>query len=193
MEFTAVDGGAALITLISGILAFSRGFVRETLAILAWVAAAVVGYYFAPQIEPLVKEIPVVGDFLSDSCELATIVAFAGIFAAALLIMSIFTPLFSGAVRRSALGGFDQSLGFIFGVARGLLLVAIALVVYDRIISTEPVPMIDNSQTARIFSQALDSLNESIPVEAPTWLQERYQEVMVNCPVDAPVETTDDT
>ena len=181
MEFTAVDGGVAVIVLISGILAYARGFMREAMAIVAWVAAAFAAFYFAPQVEPLVKEIPVVGEFLVDSCELSTIAAFAAVFALSLVVVSIFTPLFAGAVQRSAIGGLDQGLGFLFGIARGLLLVAIALVVYDRIVSSQPVPMIDDSQTAKIFAQVQDSLNEQIPVEAPEWILARYEELVGNC------------
>ena len=181
MEFTALDGGVAVLVLISGILAYARGFIRETLAILAWIAATVAAFYFAPQLEPLVKEIPIVGEFLTNSCELATIAAFAAVFAAGLLVLSIFTPLFASAVKRSAVSGLDQALGFLFGVARGVILVAIGLVVYDRIISTQSTPMIDDSQTARIFQRVQDQLNESIPVEAPQWVLARYAELMANC------------
>ncbi|MFQ5437538.1 MAG: CvpA family protein, partial [Paracoccaceae bacterium] len=67
--FTIVDGAVAGIILVSAVLAFARGFVREVLAILGWVVAAAVAFAFAPQAEPLIKEIPVVGDFLTDSCE----------------------------------------------------------------------------------------------------------------------------
>jgi len=181
MEFTAVDGGVAVIILISGILAYARGFMREIMAILAWVAAAVAGYYLAPKVQPLISEVPVIGDFLRDNCELGTIAAFAAVFAGALLVMSIFTPLFSGAVRRSSVGGFDQALGFVFGVARGVVLVAIAFVIYDRVIPNEPTPMIDNSQSAQVFAQLEARMNEEIPADLPTWVEDRYTEVMVSC------------
>ena len=57
-NLTAVDGGAALIIILSAILAFSRGLVRELMAILGWIGAAVAAYYFAPGVQPLVKELP---------------------------------------------------------------------------------------------------------------------------------------
>ena len=42
-------------------------------------------------------------------------------------------------VQRSALGGLDQALGFLFGVARGILLVAVAFIVYDRAVATSTI------------------------------------------------------
>ncbi len=181
MEFTALDGGVAVVTLISGILAYSRGFMREILAIVAWVAAAVAGYYFAPQLAPLTAEVPIIGEFLQDSCGLRTIVAAAVIFVGALLVLSILTPLFSGAVQRSALGGIDQALGFLFGVARGLVLVAIALVIYEKTIAGEPQPMIDDSQTSRLFAQVLTNVNQQIPTETPDWASTLYSDFMGHC------------
>ena len=107
--FTLIDAGVAIIILISGVLAYSRGLVRETMAIVGWVGAAVVAFIFADQVEPLIKQVPVLGDFIGDSCELAIIAAFAAVFAVALIVVSIFTPLFSSVVQRSAIGGIDQA------------------------------------------------------------------------------------
>jgi membrane protein required for colicin V production len=98
---------------------------------------------------PLMQEIPILSEFLGDSCELSVIAAFAGVFAIALILISIFTPVFAGAVQRSALGGIDQGLGFLFGVARGVLLVAVALIIYDRVMVGEPVAMVDDSRPPR--------------------------------------------
>ena len=178
--FTVIDGGVALVIIVSAILAYSRGFVREALSIIGWIVAAVAAYFFAPKAEPLIREIPILKDFLSDSCELSIIAAFAAVFALALVVVSIFTPLFSSAVRRSALGGIDQGLGFLFGVLRGLLLVAIGLVVYDFTVS-EPIAMIDASRTNTIFAAAQDALNDSIPEDAPEWIAERYEQLVGSC------------
>ena len=76
-NFTWVDGGAALIILLSAVLAYSRGLVREAMAILGWIGAAIVAFIFAPSAMALVKEIPVVGEMLGESCELSVIAAFA--------------------------------------------------------------------------------------------------------------------
>ncbi|MBT8407999.1 MAG: CvpA family protein [Alphaproteobacteria bacterium] len=190
--FTLVDAGVAVIVLISAILAYSRGFVREVLAILGWIAAAVVAFYAAPQVEPLIKEIPVINEFLAESCELAIIAAFVAVFAVALIVLSIFVPLFAGAVQRSALGGIDQGLGFLFGIARGALLVIVALIVYDRVALGDPIPMVDDSRSALIFSQIQDTLADQIPAEVPTWIVDRYEELVGDCgiPATAPAAVT---
>ncbi len=179
--FTIIDGVVALVIIVSAILAYSRGFVREALAIGGWIAAAVLAFIFAPRAEPLVREIPVLRDFLGESCELSMIAAFAAVFALALVVVSIFTPLFSSAVRHSAIGGIDQGLGFLFGVLRGLVLVAIALLVYDRIILTEGYPPVDDSRTAKVFARAQESLNDAIPEDAPGWIVQQYEKLVGSC------------
>ncbi|MEC7762868.1 MAG: CvpA family protein [Pseudomonadota bacterium] len=179
--FTIVDGIVALVILVSAILAYSRGFVREGMAIVGWVAAAVIAYLFAPRFVPLIKEIPVLRDFIAESCELSVIASFAGVLALALVVVSLFTPLFSSVIQRSALGGVDQALGFVFGVLRGILLVAIALIVYDNVVTSDTVAAVDNSRTAKVFARSTDNLNEQIPDDAPGWIVARYEELVSTC------------
>lgn len=181
MDFTIVDGIVALVIVVSAILAYSRGFVREAMSIAGWIVAAILAFMFAPKVEPLMREIPVLGDILGDSCELAIIAAFAAVFAIALVVVSIFAPLFSSAIQRSALGGLDQGLGFLFGVVRGVLLVAVALIVYDRAITGDPIPMVDDSRSAKIFASMQDSLDDAIPDDAPGWIAGRYEELVGSC------------
>lgn len=187
--FTLIDGIVAAVIVLSAILAYSRGLVREAMAIAGWVGAAVLAYVFAPQAEPLIKELPVVGAFLAESCELSIIAAFAAVFALGLVVMSLFTPLFSSAVQRSVLGGLDQALGFLFGVVRGVLLVAVAFIVYDRAVATDTVPMVDNSRSAKVFASFQDSLNKTVPEDAPGWIVERYEELTGTC--GAPTQPVD--
>lgn len=179
--FTIIDGAVALIIVVSALLAYSRGIVREALAIAGWIVAAILAFMFAPQVQPLVKEVPVVGDFLADSCELSMIGAFAAVFAIALVVASLFTPLFSSIVQRSALGGLDQGLGFLFGVARGILLVALAFFVYDTVVTSQDVQMIDDSRSHRVFSRFTGRIEENNPEEALGWVTRQYEELVGAC------------
>lgn len=187
--FTLVDAGVAIIVLLSGVLAYSRGFVREAMAIVGWIGAAVVAFIFADQVEPLVRQIPIVGDFIGDSCELAIIGAFAAVFAVALVVFSIFTPLFSSVVQRSALGGVDQGLGFFFGVLRGIVLVAVAFFVYDTVFAGQAFAEVDESRSAEVFAQLTGRIQEQNPEQALGWITEQYQQLVGSC--GAPAEVVD--
>lgn len=191
--FTLVDAGVGVVILISAILAYSRGLVREILSIAGWVLAAIVAYILTPAAEPLVKEIPVVSDIIGDSCVLSLMVAFALIFAIALIIISIFTPLFSGMVQKSAVGGVDQGLGFLFGVARGLLLVLIAFILYDTIFPAgEKLDIVEDSKSREVLQESQQRLAAMLPTDVPPWLQERYESFVGACDVAqaAPAATT---
>ncbi|SEK71553.1 CvpA family protein [Pacificibacter marinus] len=179
--FTIVDAIVALVIIVSALLAYSRGFVREGMAIAGWIVAAILGYIFAPHAVPLVKEIPMLGGYIEDSCELAVIAGFFSVFALALIVVSIFTPLLSSAVQRSALGGIDQGLGFFFGVIRGILLVAIALVIVDRISTGDRIAVLEDSRTVKVFDRSQSRLDDSIPENAPGWITSRYESLVSTC------------
>ena len=130
---------------------------------------------------PLLAQVPVLGDFIGDSCELSIIAAFAAVFAVALVIFSIFTPLFSSIVQRSALGGLDQGLGFLFGVFRGILLVAVAFFVYQTVLTTQKIAMVDDSRSAAVFSQLTGQIEQRNPEQALGWITTQYQQLVGSC------------
>lgn len=179
--FTLIDGAVALVIIVSAVLAYARGFMREALAILGWVIAAVAAFVLAPAVEPWMREIPFIGPILGDSCELTIIAAFAAVFAVVLVVMALFTPVFSSLVRNSALGGLDQGMGFFFGVLRGIILVAVALIVYERAVPPGTVEMVDNSRSVAVFARVQLSITEAVPEDAPNWIVERYEELVASC------------
>ncbi|PYF12841.1 membrane protein required for colicin V production [Rhodobacter viridis] len=179
--FTIVDAIVAVTIILSAILAYSRGFVREGLAIMGWIAAAVMAYTFADAAKPLIAQLPVLNKFLADSCELATIGGFAAVFALSLVLFSILTPLFATLVQRSALGGLDQGLGFLFGVARGVILVAVAFIVYDKLVAAQAMPIVDNSRSAKVFSKLSGQMDDTMPDDAPGWIVGRYEALVAKC------------
>jgi len=179
--FTLVDGIVAIVIVVSALLAYSRGIAREALAIAGWIGATVVAFLFADQAQPLIRQIPVLGDFIGDSCELSVIAAFAAVFAVALVVFSIFTPLFAGVVQRSYLGGLDQGLGFFFGVLRGILLVAVAFFVYQTILSSQHIAMVDDSRSAAVFSRMVGGVENQNPEAALGWVTGQYEQLVGAC------------
>jgi membrane protein required for colicin V production len=109
---------------LSAIFAFARGFVREALSIIAWVGAAAITLYgfnwVYAQVEPRLHD-----RLLS---QLAT--GF-GLFVTSLIVLTILTSILARAVRGSGLSPIDRTLGFIFGLARGAVLVCFAYLLLD--------------------------------------------------------------
>ena len=56
------------------------------------------------------------------------------------MIISFFTPLLSSLIHKSVLGKLDQVLGFIFGVLRGIALIAIAFFAYSAVLNSQSIP-----------------------------------------------------
>jgi len=190
MQFTVVDAGVAAIVLISGILAYSRGFTRELFAIAGWIIAAIAAFFAAPILKPLILEAPVVGPFLARSCMVSIIAAFTIVVALVLLLLSVFNPLISGLVLDSALGPIDRMLGFVFGVVRGLLLIAIAYLIYTNLSGIQAWPPLDNAASRAVFEESATMLEQSLPENIPDWLSVRIDALMANCPDQLPAATS---
>lgn len=187
-DFTLFDAGVGAIVLISGILAYSRGVTRELMSIAGWVGAAIVAFYFAPQAEPFVREIPVLSDLVGDNCELGIFTAFAGVFVIALIVISLFTPLVAGAIQKSALSPIDAGLGFLFGIIRGIALVLVLLIVYDFFIAGgEGYEVVETSKTRVVLAEQQETLAEYIPTDIPDWLIQPYNTLTADCP-GTPIE-----
>jgi len=182
MEFTLVDGGVAFIVVVSAIMAYSRGLTREVLAIAGWAVAGIAAMVLTPMVEPLVREIPVVGPFLGSSCVLSVVAAFTLIMALGLLIMAVFTPVFSSMVRDSALGMLDRVLGFVFGVARGALLVAVAFMLYQAMAGDANTwPALASAGSYPYLVEASVAIQDAMPGQLPPWLSERIDAMMAPC------------
>jgi membrane protein required for colicin V production len=114
------------VIVVSALLAMLRGFTREVMAILSWGAAAAAAIYFYPLLAPKLADAasPI---FVAKEA-LRPYIAGAAIFFVTLILVSIVTIRISDAILDSKIGALDRSLGFLFGLARGLLLCAIAFV-----------------------------------------------------------------
>lgn len=125
MPFQLLDFILLGIMLVSGILALYRGFTREVLSLLAWFAAAVAAYFAIQQQQLVDRVLPYV-----EKPILAQIAVGAVAFLIVLIFVSVISVKISDRVVDSAVGAFDRTLGFIFGLVRGLVLVSIAYLMY---------------------------------------------------------------
>jgi len=109
--FNIIDGVVAAVIILSALLAYGRGFVREAMAIAGWSAAAVVAFLVAPQVAPLVRETPLRGEFPADRFWLSMIGAFAVVPAVSPIICSLFTAPVSSLLHRPAPASITHPLG----------------------------------------------------------------------------------
>ncbi len=116
-----VDAVVIAIIAISALLAFLRGLVREALGIGAWVGAAAAAVWGGPLVLPKFQQWTV-------DPNIAYPAAYGIVFVGALILLSIVAGMVGSLVRGSMLGGLDRTLGVVFGVARGALLVAVAYI-----------------------------------------------------------------
>ena len=66
-------------------------------------------------------------------------------------------------------------------MARGVLLVAIAYFVYQTVISSQSIQIIDDSRSARVFSQLTGKIEDRNPDEALGWITRQYEELIAQC------------
>lgn len=131
--FHMTDVAVVIVVLISGFLAFLRGFVRETLAILAWVGAA----FIAMQVQPMTMGIAM--DLIGIEV-IAKYGAWVVIFLIALIFLSILSGALSNFVKDTNLNPLDRALGFVFGLARGMLLISILYFLGSQLMNRNALP-----------------------------------------------------
>lgn len=128
MSLTLFDFILIGIMLLSGLLALMRGFTREVLSLVAWGLAAVATYFALKQDTLLtwaMQNVPYL-----DKDIIAKIAVGGAVFIIVLILVSIISVKISDYVVDSAAGAFDRTMGFIFGLARGFVFVAIAYLFY---------------------------------------------------------------
>ncbi len=124
VSLTALDFVVIAVVLISAMFAFVRGFVHEVLSVSGWVGAFLVTFYSFRDFRPFLREhigVEAVADAL-------TIVV---TFVATLVALSFITHAIGRSVRSSSVGALDRSLGFLFGIARGAIIVVVIYMLAD--------------------------------------------------------------
>ena len=146
---TSVDLGVLGVMFLSGLLAFSRGLVREVLSIGAWLGAAVVAITFLPSIRPLL--LPYL-----PSQEWVDPAGYILLFLVSLIVFSLIAKTIGGAVRSSAIGGIDRTLGLVFGLARGAAIAVAAYIVASMAVPVDhwPDQVLESRSLPYIYSGA---------------------------------------
>jgi membrane protein required for colicin V production len=169
MPVTLLDIVLLAVMLISGLLAMIRGFMREVLSIASWAAAAGLTIYAFPKLVPQAKQY-----FASDM--VATAVVVGGVFLGTLIIVSIFTIKISDMVLDSRVGALDRTLGFLFGLARGLIIMVVAFLFFVWLVPEKSQPSWVKDAKSRVVLNGTGEWLKSLLPDDPEGLYRQYKE-----------------
>jgi membrane protein required for colicin V production len=145
------------VLLVSALLAFVRGLIKELLSVVSWVGAALAALYGLPYVEPFT--LGIVNEPL-----IAKPVTGGVIFVVTLVVLSLISQVITARVKDSMLSALDRSLGFVFGLARGAGLVCLAFLVYVLTWSPEEYPsVLRTAKTMPLIEAGAELLRQLAP------------------------------
>ncbi|MGI6852835.1 CvpA family protein [Mesorhizobium sp. 1B3] len=156
MPITLLDGILVGFTLVSAMLAMVRGFSREVLSIASWIAAAAAAYFFFPQVLPYVQ--PYI-----DHPQLAMAAAAGIVFVIALIVVTVITMKIADFIIDSRVGALDRTLGFLYGAARGILVVAVGMMFFNWLVSSNPPAWISQAKSRPLLEDIGTRLEAMLP------------------------------
>ncbi len=169
MPITFLDLILLVVMLVSAMLAMIRGFMREILSIGAWAVAAIATVYSYGKLLPMAKQY-----FNNDIVAAAVVIG--GVFLGTLLIVSVLTVRVSDMILDSRVGALDRTLGFLFGLGRGLLIVVVAFLFFDWLVPVKSQPVWVQTAKSKVVLQGTgDWLKAMLPDDPESTILKRLK------------------
>jgi len=166
MELSAelLDLGVLLLLVISLVIGWVRGLIKESISLLTWVAA--LGFAFL-YVRPLSQHLP----FTLNS-EVAHLgLAFALIFIGVLVVGAFVNFLLVAAVRAIGLKSVDHILGAVFGLLRAALIISLGIILVE-LTTLQSQPWWQNSRLIPLFEGSAEWLTEMMPEDMSNYLND---------------------
>ncbi|UXN60630.1 CvpA family protein [Phyllobacterium zundukense] len=183
MPITLLDGILLGITLVSAVLAMVRGFSREVLSVVSWAAAAAAAYLFYKPV------IPFLTPYISNDT-IAQIAAAGLVFVVTLIVVSIITMKIADFIIDSRIGALDRTLGFLFGAARGILLVVVAMLFFNWLVPENQPAWVGQAKSKPMIDQLSTKLIGLLPEDPESTILNRLKPGTTAAPDAAPDGTT---
>ena len=117
-----VDTAIIVVTVLSSLFGLWRGLVKEVLSLLTWVAALVVARVYSEPLAGLMLN-------LIESSSLRYVTAFALIFILIMMLGTLINHFLSRVLTITGLKLLDRLLGTVFGLARGVIIVLVVMLI----------------------------------------------------------------
>ena len=155
-----VDIGVVVVLLLSALLAFARGFIREVLSVAGWIGAALVAVYLFPTALPYTQR------YISQEMA-AKVATGAGLFIISLTVFSLLGHFIARAFEGPAINPVNRGLGFLFGLARGALLVCLAYLMLIWLLpqADQRPAWIREARTLPLIERGTELIESALPEE----------------------------
>ncbi len=167
MPITLLDGILVGFTLVSAMLAMVRGFSREILSIASWGAAAAAAFFLYPYVLPYVT--PHI-----DNDQIAMAAAAGVVFVIALIVVTVITMKIADFIIDSRIGALDRTLGFLYGGARGVLVVAVGLLFFNWLVGANPPAWITEAKSRPLLEAIGARLQALLPDDPENSILKRF-------------------
>lgn len=168
--------------LISAGIAFFRGFIREVLTIIGVAGGLLAAYYGGPHLIPLMsswlgivegEEIPKLFDLIPYNL-IAAALAYGSIFILVVIILSIISHMLAGWARAVGLGAVDRTFGVIFGIARGIFILALIYLPVSMIVPEETMAKWFEGSKTHVYIEATSKwMKKFVPEDMTDGLEEQ--------------------
>jgi membrane protein required for colicin V production len=156
-EITWLDALVGVVLIASAAYATWKGLLRESLSIFAWAFAAYAAIVFGSMLRSPMRQV-FSPDWLGD------VVAYAGVFLLVLVPLSFLSFRFSESIQKTPIGPVDRTLGFVFGIGRGLVLVALPYIAFTMLVPVKEQPgWIKQAATLPLIQKTSDVLLSLVP------------------------------
>ncbi|UDL91452.1 CvpA family protein [Mesorhizobium sp. PAMC28654] len=158
MPITLLDGILVGFTLVSAMLAMVRGFSREVLSVVSWAAAAAAAFFFYKPLLPYIQ--PHI-----DNDKIAMAASAGIVFIVALIVVSVITMKLADWIIDSRIGALDRTLGFLYGAARGILVVAVALMFFNWLAGAKAPAWVADAKSRPLLESIGTKLESLMPAD----------------------------
>ena len=169
MPITILDLVLLAVMRLPGRLAPGRGLLREATLFASGGVAALVTLYSYQKLLPTAKTY-----FSNDT--VASVAVIAGVFIGTLIVVSIITVRISDMILDSRIGALDRTLGFLFGLARGLLIVVVAFLFFAWLVPAKQRPdWVSNAKSLTMLQSTGDWLMTLLPDDPENTILKRFK------------------